>query len=302
MIINLFTRIFLASDTMKRSNEDKFKYINLSSLKLNYKASNNRLFFSLCNKLIKIEKNTHSYIFLIATPKEFKYIMSRYCSMLNLTYKEYSKMIEHYNLFKEEWCKLGEFDNDETYQSEFINKKSEYKLDYKWVFLTERLLKYIPAEYFVNNAYKEPVGYDKYNAFRIYDIIDELLHLELEIYNSGKELPLIIANLRKNNREELKNVIENNPSIEVELIPIFKEYGYNYKLLRESDYHEYDMDDYIALNTKMGYSALNLFKYNKLLANELKKEKYHITIQDYKTRHSKYVKLGGSPLFMRDRR
>ena len=154
---------------------------------------------------------------------------------------------------------------------ENLSKQYEYKnID------NEELLNEIPAEYFINMIGKNKIADRKFNNFRIYDIIEALLKVRLYLFNTRRDKEKKAREtfdiFDNNDKYNYKDLIIKYPEIEDNIKDLFEYYEFNeyIPLLNKN------LNEYIKLNTKMGYSAMGLFKYNKYLSSYIQSINYKI--------------------------
>ena len=130
---------------------------------------------------------------------------------------------------------------------------------------------------------KNKIADKKFNNFRVFDIIEALLKVRLYLFNTGRD--------KEKKARETFDIFDNNdkyryddllykyPEIEDNIKDLFKYYEFNEYLPLLNK----DLNEYIKLNTKMGYSAMGLFKYNKYLSSYIQSINYKIptTIGEY---------------------
>jgi hypothetical protein len=110
------------------------------------------------------------------------------------------------------------------------------------------------------------IAHDKFNFFRVGDIIAEILKLGIRQSNEGKSEIVELLKMIYNNhpRMKLRTILLFHPEVELEIKNVFENNGLDLALFTDN------LVEYIDLNTCMGYSRMGLFKYNKFLANEIR--------------------------------
>lgn len=291
MIMNLFTKSFLIDiqdiQSIKNSELITFNETILISGQ-DYHPLDKVIDFL---KVIK-EKRVGSFFFIPLNIDDIYIIaIPLYLFSLNLkpTKTYFESILDHYDLFKDMLQRCYGFTNiNEDRKNEMINKSiEEYEnlskqYDYKNID-NEELLNEIPAEYFINMIGKNKIADKKFNNFRVFDIIEALLKVRLYLFNTGRD--------KEKKARETFDIFDNNdkyryddllykyPEIEDNIKDLFKYYEFNEYLPLLNK----DLNEYIKLNTKMGYSAMGLFKYNKYLSSYIQSINYKIptTIGEY---------------------
>ena len=194
-------------------------------------------------------------------------------------------LVDHDALFKEELDNV--FSIDVKTETKFPYIRENSTMTYKVVrHFLERygdgeitfkdVIKEIPAEFFINMVGKNSIADEKFNYFRLYDIAAAYLKVRQYIFNSNQENNPVAKRVTNifdsNNKLWFADFIIKFPELEDELKDLFREFDFNEYIPLFTK----DMKIYIDLNTRMGYSAMGLFKYNKYLASYLKKINYEI--------------------------
>ena len=235
-------------------------------------------------KVIK-EKRVGSFFFIPLNIDDIYTIaIPLYLFLLNLkpTKIYFESILDHYDLFKNTIQRCYGFTNiNEDRKNEMIDKSiEEYEnlskqYEYKNID-NEELLNEIPAEYFINMIGKNKIADKKFNNFRVFDIIEALLKVRLYLFNTGRD--------KEKKARETFDIFDNNdkyryddllykyPEIEDNIKDLFEYYEFNEYLPLLNR----DLNEYIKLNTKMGYSAMGLFKYNKFLSSYIQSINYKI--------------------------
>lgn len=292
MIMNLFTKSFLIDihDIQSIKNSE----INTLNESILISGQDCHPLDKVINflKVVK-EKRVGSFFFIPVNIDDiFTEVIPLYLFSLNLKpSKEYfESILDHYDLFKDilHQCYGITDTNEDRTVNELIDKsKEEYEniskqYEYKNID-NEELLNEIPAEYFINMIGKNKIADKKFNNFRVFDIIEALLKVRLYLFNTGRD--------KEKKARETFDIFDNNdkyryddllykyPEIEDNIKDLFKYYEFNeyFPLLNRN------LNEYIKLNTKMGYSAMGLFKYNKFLSSYIQSINYKIptTIGEY---------------------
>ena len=292
MIMNLFTKSFL----IDIKNIQSIKNLELYNF-------NETILISAqdCHPLEKIkdllniikEKRIGSFFFIpIELDDIFNIIIPLYLFSLNLKPdKEYfESILNHFDLFKNilrQCYSITNIDedkikNDLIYRS--IEEYDDLSKQYEYINIDdEELLNEIPAEYFINMIGKNKIADKKFNNFRVFDIIEALMKVRLYLFNIGKD--------KEKKAKETFDIFDNNdkyryddllykyPEIEDSIKELFEYYEFTEYLPLLNK----DLNEYIKLNTKMGYSAMGLFKYNKFLSTYIQNIGYKIptTIGEY---------------------
>lgn len=291
MIMNLFTKSFLIDiqdiQSIKNSELITFNETVLISGQ-DYHPLDKIIDFL---KVIK-EKRVGSFFYIPGDIDDiYTIIIPLYLFSLNLkpTKEYFESILDHYDLFKDILHKCYGFTNvNKDRKNEMINKSiEEYEnlskqYEYKKID-NEELLNELPAEYFINMIGKNKIADNKFNNFRVFDIIEALLKVRLYLFNTGRD--------KEKKARETFDIFDNNdkyryddllykyPEIENNIKDLFEYYEFNEYLPLLNK----DLNEYIKLNTKMGYSAMGLFKYNKYLSNYIQSINYKIptTIGEY---------------------
>lgn len=291
MIMNLFTKSFLIDiqdiQSIKNSELITFNETILISGQ-DYHPLDKIIDFL---KVIK-EKRVGSFFFIPLNIDDiYNIAIPLYLFSLNLkpTKIYFESILDHYDLFKGMLHQCYGFTNiNENKNNEMIDKSiEEYEnlskqYDYKNID-NEELLNEIPAEYFINMIGKNKIADKKFNNFRVFDIIEALLKVRLYLFNTGRD--------KEKKARETFDIFDNNdkyryddllykyPEIEDNIKDLFEYYEFNEYLPLLNK----DLNEYIKLNTKMGYSAMGLFKYNKFLSSYIQSINYKIptTIGEY---------------------
>lgn len=291
MIMNLFTQSFLIDiqdiQSIKNSELITFDETILISGQ-DYHPLDKVIDFL---KVIK-EKRVGSFFFIPLNIDDIYTIaIPLYLFSLNLkpTKIYFESILDHYDLFKDTLQRCYGFTNiNEDRKNEMIDKSiEEYEnlsnqYDYKNID-DEELLNEIPAEYFINMIGKNKIADKKFNNFRIYDIIEALLKVRLYLFNTRRDKEKKAREtfdiFDNNDKYNYKDLIIKYPEIEDNIKDLFKYYEFNEYLPLLNK----DLNEYIKLNTKMGYSAMGLFKYNKFLSSYIQSINYKIptTIGEY---------------------
>lgn len=291
MIMNLFTQSFLIDiqdiQSIKNSELITFDKTILISGQ-DYHPLDKVIDFL---KVIK-EKRVGSFFFIPLNIDDIYTIaIPLYLFSLNLkpTKIYFESILDHYDLFKDTLQRCYGFTNiNEDRKNEMIDKSiEEYEnlskqYDYKNID-DEKLLNEIPAEYFINMIGKNKIADKKFNNFRIYDIIEALLKVRLYLFNTRRDKEKKAREtfdiFDNNDKYNYKDLIIKYPEIEDNIKDLFKYYEFNEYLPLLNK----DLNEYIKLNTKMGYSAMGLFKYNKFLSSYIQSINYKIptTIGEY---------------------
>lgn len=291
MIMNLFTQSFLIDiqdiQSIKNSELITFDETILISGQ-DYHPLDKVIDFL---KVIK-EKRVGSFFFIPLNIDDIYTIaIPLYLFSLNLkpTKIYFEFILDHYDLFKDTLQRCYGFTNiNEDRKNEMIDKSiEEYEnlskqYDYKNID-DEKLLNEIPAEYFINMIGKNKIADKKFNNFRIYDIIEALLKVRLYLFNTRRDKEKKAREtfdiFDNNDKYNYKDLIIKYPEIEDNIKDLFKYYEFNEYLPLLNK----DLNEYIKLNTKMGYSAMGLFKYNKFLSSYIQSINYKIptTIGEY---------------------
>ena len=291
MIMNLFTKSFLIDiqdiQSIKNSKLITFNETTLISGQ-DYHPLDKVIDFL---KVIK-EKRVGSFFFIPLNIDDIYTIaIPLYLFSLNLkpTKIYFESILDHYDLFKDTIHQCYGFTNiNENKNNEMIDKSIEeyYNLSKQYEYKNidnEELLNEIPAEYFINMIGKNKIADKKFNNFRIFDIIEALLKVRLYLFNTGRD--------KEKKARETFDIFDNNDKYRYDdLLYKYPEIKDNIKDLFEYyEFNEYlpllnkDLNEYIKLNTKMGYSAMGLFKYNKFLSSYIQSINYKIptTIGEY---------------------
>lgn len=292
MIMNLFTKSFLI-DIQDIQSIKNLELYTLNEIILisgqDYHPLDKVIDFL---KVIK-EKRIGSFFYIPTDIDDiFIKVIPLYLFSLNLkpTKEYFESILDHYDLFKDilHKCYGITNTNEDKVKNELIvksieeyeeiNKHYEYRnID------NEELLNEIPAEYFINMIGKNKIADKKFNNFRVFDIIEALLKVRLYLFNTGRD--------KEKKARETFDIFDNNDKYRYDdLLYKYPEIEDNIKDLFEYyDFNEYlpllnrDLNEYIKLNTKMGYSAMGLFKYNKFLSSYIQSISYNIptTIGEY---------------------
>lgn len=291
MIMNLFTKSFLIDiqdiQSIKNSELYTFNETILISGQ-DYHPLDKIIDFL---KVIK-EKRIGSFFYIPGDIEDiYTIIIPLYLFSLNLkpTKEYFESILDHYDLFKDILHQCYGFTNvNEDRKNEMINKSiEEYEniskqYEYKNID-NEELLNELPAEYFINMIGKNKIADKKFNNFRVFDIIEALLKVRLYLFNTGRD--------KEKKAKETFDIFDNNdkyryddllykyPEIEDNIKDLFEYYEFNEYLPLLNR----ELNEYIKLNTKMGYSAMGLFKYNKFLSSYIQSINYKIptTIGEY---------------------
>lgn len=302
MIVNLFTRTFLVSPNILYSNRDFVKYINLEDIRIPKSLDPYEYFKQLLEKV----KFDQSYIFLVpGGQKQFFRILAKYCALLQITEPNMiNAMFDWFNNNSDLWIyRMHEFRKDyksnyymlqarlSMYKTlnDYLSKYKDYDKDIsydkdKW------LLDAIPAEFYVNsnndNKYKE----NKFRSFLVYEIMEIMFLYSNACFSANIDLPKEYMDIQKeaiSKNIELKEcIMDKYPGDELfEFCKELKLYIQNNPIngrimddrgvLSTTSIEEYIDND----KSTRGYSAINIFKYNKYLAKAVKECKYYLPIK-----------------------
>lgn len=285
MIMNLFTKSFLIDI------QDIQSIKNLEINTFNETILMSGQDYHPLDKVIDIlkvikEKRVGSFFYIPTNIDDiFIKVIPLYLFLLNLkpTKEYFESILDHNDLFKDIFYQCYGITNinKDKIKNELIDKSiEEYKklnkyYDYKNID-NEELLNEIPAEYFINMIGKNKIADKKFNNFRVFDIIEALLKVRLYLFNTGRD--------KEKKARETFDIFDNNDKYRYDdLIYKYPEIEDNIKDLFEYyEFNEYlpllnrNLNEYIKLNTKMGYSAIGLFKYNKFLSSYIQSINYKI--------------------------
>lgn len=286
MIINLFTKTFLIDDSSLKNSTNEIQFHDGKDF-IEYNIYRDQSYHpsdALYDTFLKIKSNYDSSSFYFINDSKdniLKYWLPLYFYTLDIypekelmdiiynhSYKFNSVLFGYLGIYNQK-DKIE--DNDLHIIQDIV---SGYKMNYEDKEITnEDLLRAIPAEYFINMIDDNSIAYEKYNNFRIFDIIEALRKVRYYIFNSGlddtkEEVFRILDNCKK----IYDDMIKQYPLLEDMIKKLFKKYNFDdyIPLLTK------DMNEYLELNTKMGYSSFSVFKYNKDLANYIKSTGYTI--------------------------
>lgn len=312
MIINLFTRTFLVSPDILRSNKDFIKYIDLKDIRIPKSLEPYEYFKQLLGKL----EFDQSYIFLVpGGKKQFYSVLAKYCALLQIN--DSSMLNSLINWFRDSsalWIymmhEFGTTYNASYYQPlavlDMVSELKDYLTQYngynKELSYTkdETLLNAIPAEYFINadsnNKYKKK----KFTSFLVYEIMELMFIYSMACFSVNMQLPKFYMDIQKEAIEkniELKDcILEKYPGDSIfDLCKELKEYVNNFPAtvptLFGPESIEMIMDDRGVFNTKSldeyinnkkstrGYSDINIFKYNRYLEKAVRECRYCLPIK-----------------------
>ena len=123
---------------------------------------------------------------------------------------------------------------------------------------------------------KNTIADQKFNNFRIFDIAAAYLKVRQYLFNSNQENNLVAREVLDifDNEHHMRfdDMLINNPELEDKLKKLFTEFDF----IEYIPLFTHDMAEYISLDTRMGYSAMGLFKYNNDLAKYIKDIGYTI--------------------------
>lgn len=291
MIMNLFTKSFLID--IQDILQSKLEIVTFDETIL-ISGSEQHPLDKVIDFLKTIkEERVGSFFFIPLNIDDiFKEVIPLYLFSLNLkpTKEYFESILDHYDLFKDMIHQCYGFTNvnEDRIKKELINKSIEEfenlnkYYEYKKID-NEELLNELPAEYFINMIGKNKIADKKFNNFRVFDIIEALLKVRLYLFNTGRD--------KEKKARETFDIFDNNdkyryddllykyPEIEDNIKDLFEYYEFNEYLPLLNR----DLNEYIKLNTKMGYSAMGLFKYNKFLSSYIQSINYKIptTIGEY---------------------
>lgn len=292
MIMNLFTKSFLIDN----KNIQNIKNLNIYNSNKTILISNQD--YHPLDRIIDLlniikEKRIGSFFFIPEKIDDiFDTIIPLYLFSLNLKPDKnyFDSILDHFDLFKNIFYQsygITNIDEDKIKNELIYHSIEEYdnlskQYEYKNI-SNEELLNEIPAEYFINMIGKNKIADKKFNNFRIFDIVEALLKVRLYLFNTGRD--------KEKKARETFDIFDNNdkyryddllykyPEIEDNIKDLFEYYEFNEYLPLLNR----DLNEYIKLNTKMGYSAMGLFKYNKYLSSYIQSINYKIptTIGEY---------------------
>lgn len=301
MIINIMKKLFLA-DNLQDINNNGIKIIDLDKV-LDHDKSNSLDRIEMYKNIVNLN-NHASYVFLKTI-----YIYEYYYEFLLLfgiqspiKYIEasYEWFLKYYELFT---YKINWSDHNNTKEKEkqrFINFKHDVE-DKSFITTLIEKFKYseidiedyklLPAEFFANYIMNPidyhkvsdiyTIGYQKFSAFRRYLVIEVLKDIRLFLYNKfpsdkkydESKYPVLV---KLNNTNMQLNEYLKDPDNLKEVISFLKSDIFNTKYPKEYNLYLLDcpMSKFIT-NPKntFGYSGINTFKYNKLLADAVIKNK-----------------------------
>ena len=297
MIINLFTKTFLLNDKETTSKKD---FVHKDSLFTGFDNPIENMYAMTSPDatmeaiLARIKRRREgSFYFIEASRKNvYKYWLPLYFYCLGFTNTDSTELyyllyniLVHQVAFKKELHDIfGIYFGERTrllweYPHGLIKNSindlvSRFGPEPKIV--CEDYLREIPAEYFVNMVGKNIIADQKFNNFRIFDIAAAYLKVRQYIFNSNQEnnkaAREVLDIFDNEHYMRFDDMLINNPELEDKLKKLFVEFDF----LEYIPLFTHDMKEYISLDTRMGYSAMGLFKYNKALATYIEKIGYTI--------------------------
>lgn len=303
MIINLFTRTFLTSPTIRCFNKDFIKYIRLEDLRIDRTLPPYEYFSQLLDKI----DFDSSYIFLIPGGiKQYYRVLAKYCSLLQIYDDEMlSSLFTWFEDYLNDWSfRMHEFPasysiippygNSEVSEYMLVSRLKDYMYHippYEFDKNDERFLNAIPAEYYINeddsNYYKKK----KFNSFWVYEIMELMFKYSLACFNADLPLPKEYMEIQKKaigENVELKDYIIGKYSGKDAIK--FRQWVYNF--IHENPIRGKVMDDRGILDIKTideyinnqkstrGYTSINLFKYNRHLEEAIRNTRYLLPIKN----------------------
>ena len=286
MFCNLVYRVFLMDKRLYNENNENlyknFKFIDLDKV-VDKDLDPHRKFNLYCS--VSMKNKQYSYIFLL-TDHFYKYLQD-FMYLLNCTKDQYDAIFQHYYSSIPYLRSMG-FNTILESEPEYepISIKTPYAIDIDH-------LHCIPAEYFspyiinreliidrttiplkTNNSLRT-IGIEKYNSFRLYDLMEFIKQARLTWVNSGKpdylsyldDIDISLHDWLITRRDE-SNVVS-----------IIKDNIQDEKFLKELDFiynSKLNIEDYVLGKTFKGYSGLNLIKYNNWLVESYVDEYIHI--------------------------
>ena len=287
MIFNLFAKIFLIEENLVKnaapSNIIKEKSI---SNKIDYSRTVNEIVNDFY-KYTKEYKVDPSYNFFYGSTNDFfnKWILY-YLLFLNIrpTEELFKQIYLYYKEFADNFKEMmkidyptissitkSDIDNLNKRYLDLYNKYGDNKIDDIEVF------KSIPAEFMVNIIGSNKVADEKFNRFRIFDIMLVYQRLRFYLFTSNiKPDDQIIKTLDRENEFRFDDLLLKYPEVEDELKHLFIKYGFDkWVFLFDKDLRKYQ-----KANTVMGYQSASIVKYNKYLAKYIESIGYKPMLSD----------------------
>ena len=302
MIMNLFTKAFLVIEGSLQKNEKT----NIKAIDDCIKSTFKETFVTVFNEANNMEKSSFKFL-TVKTIEDYEKIIRSYFGYLHIKnpVEVITKISEHNSMFWRVWemCGIAYTPNivittylQDRFEKEPIEFFDVNDNDYGFIELNSRIENSIPAEYMINDFInmKSNISTSKFLSFLKYDLgyglLKELLRAKndgslKEIHNRWDEIfkessPPVKFNIYSILYELLDDPVDDN--LYEELIKLLKEKVFignkdiDIIFITILDNIEMDTKEkrekYLDLNTTMGYSAMGLFKYNKLLANYIRNE------------------------------